>query len=193
MARKRVTGEGTPYEPDEEAQVADWLGSDDALAASEEEEGRFDVEAQVEWAGTVDANGRDGVRRTLLDGVPLDGIRAAAEKLRKAKARQPGLLRSYRDKGWRAQLRRAMSTKRGREAVRAAGLNRGTIRRWQTGKQQPSAASRAKISQAYESLRVPPRVARAQHDVTVAFTRALESRYGVTVRFRDITHLWFIE
>jgi hypothetical protein len=194
MARKRDTSDGEDYSDSDEAAVADALG--DALGADFEEDedltGTIDVEAQIEWAGTIDENGRDGVRRTRLDDVPLGEIRQAAGELDKAKRTGPSEpFKSYRAKGWRAQLRQMLSTKRGQEAAREAGLNRDTIRRWQGGKQGPSAASRAKISGTYGQLRDPrsTAVTKAQHGLSDALTGALRQRYGVNVRLRDIRHL----
>ena len=89
MARKRTTGDGDPYNADDEAALADYLAELDYWDAAGEEEGEeetgtVDVEAQIEWAGTVDDNGRDGVRRTRMDGIPLPRIRKAVERLRAA-------------------------------------------------------------------------------------------------------------
>jgi hypothetical protein len=198
MARHRNTGDGDEYEDVDEAALADFL-YDDLYEEEDEEEGTgegetgtIDVEAQIEWAGTIDQNSRDGVRRTRLDDVPLAEIKQAAGELGKAKRTGPAEpFKSYRAKGWRGQLRQMLSTKRGQAAARDAGLNRDTIRRWQGGAQAPSAASRAKISGAYGQLRDPrsAAVAKAQHGLADALTGALRQRYGVNVRLRDIRHL----
>jgi transcriptional regulator with XRE-family HTH domain len=203
VPRKRDTSDGDEYADVDEAALADAVA--DALGYGEEEEeeepgaeeegepaetGTIRVRAQIEWAGTIDQNGQDGVRSTHLDSVPLAGIREAAADLAKAKAGR-GPLRSYRAKGWRAQLRQMLSTKRGQAAAREAGLNRDTIRRWQSGTQAPSAASRARISGAYGQLRdpKPAAVAAASHRLSIAVTAAVRTQYGVNVRLRNIEYL----
>jgi transcriptional regulator with XRE-family HTH domain len=199
MARKRTTGDGDPYNYDEEADLADYLTDDDywdAVEGEEGETGTIDVEAQIEWAGTVDENGRDGVRRTRLDGIRLDGIRKAVDQLREARRTGPDQpYKSYNAKSWHAQLRHMERTRRGRDLVDRTGISPATIRRWQTGKQAPSRASREKLADAYESMRNPRpgAVRQATHNLAEAFTRALKDQYGVNVRVRDIHHLWIRE
>jgi hypothetical protein len=196
VARKRTTGDGEPYSGEDEAALADYLAEMDYWDAVEEEEGEtgtVDVEGQIEWAGTVDDNGRDGVRRTRLDDIQLGEIRKAAGQVRRAQRTGPDQpYKSYQAKGWRAQLRQMQRTRRGREAVSGAGVSPQTIRRWETGRQAPSRASREKIAGAYETVRNPrpAGVSRATHRLTEAFTQAVRDRYGVTVRIRDIRHLW---
>jgi hypothetical protein len=203
------------------ADMAEWAEEDEGAAAGpgDEEPGpaeegeepepeprtaTIDVKAQIEWAGTIDHPDRDnGVRRTRMDGVPLNGIGQdgerfgpgildAARDLRTARQTGPDQpYRSYQRKGWQAQLRQALSTKRGREAVQAAGLNPDTIRRWQKGTQAPGNANRAKIADMYGRLRDPRSAAvqNANHGMAEALTAALRERYGVTIRLRHIEHL----
>jgi hypothetical protein len=231
MARKRDTDEGEPYSSPDEAAVADVIDdaieqanlailraieleeeAEEAVRGEEEAEeaaepqmtGTIDVRAQIEWAGTIDHPERDGgVRRTVLDGVSLNGIGSngerfgpgilqAAEDLRQARQTGPDQpYRSYNAKGWRAQLRQALGTRRGREAVERAGLNPDTIRRWQRGTQAPSKTSRARIAELYGDLRDPRTAAvrDARHGVAEALTDALRERYGVSIRLRNIEHL----
>jgi hypothetical protein len=157
---------------------------------------RIDVRAQIEWAGEIDANGRGGVRTTRLDGLDLRAVTKAIRAAERAEVRAAaGPLRSYRAKGWHAQLRQLMGTKRGQEAARAAGLapSRETRRRWTRGEQAPSKANRAKIASAYEQARNPGPVesGRAHAKVAEELTKACRDRYGVNVRFRDIEYLKF--
>src|SRR5579875_655269 len=229
MARKRDTDEGEEYDGAEEAAVADAIeqaGIDDYLAELAEQEaepgeeaepglepepgpaeplkGEIHVEAQIEWAGTIDHPERNNGRRyTELDDVSLNGIGNdrqrfgpgildAAANLRTARQTGPDQpYRSYQRKGWQAQLRQALSTKRGREAVQAAGLNPATIRRWQKGAQAPGKANRAKIANLYGDLRDPRSAAvrDANHGMAEALTAALRERYGVNIRLRDIRQL----
>src|SRR5579859_2349677 len=117
MARKRDTDPGEPYSGPDEADLADYIDDAieeanitilRAMEAEEAEEaglvveeieegataeaeltGTIDVRAQIEWAGTIDHPERDnGVRRTVLDGVPLNGINSNGERF------GPGNLRS---------------------------------------------------------------------------------------------------
>jgi len=193
MARKRTTGDGEPYGYQDEVDLADYLMDDDEISGLDDEEpetGTIDVEAQIEWAGTIDQNGRDGVRRTRLDGIELDGIREAARELRAAQRTER--YKSYQAKSWPAQLRQLQHTRRGRDLIRETGLSPRTIRRWQAGQQAPSRASREKLARAYEarSNPRPEAVRRATHGLAEAFTGAVKARYNVTVRLRDIRHLW---
>lgn len=194
--RRRITGPGTPYTDEEEAELADYLAELDYWDVEEavgEETGTIDVEAQIEWSGDIDNNTRDGVRRTRLANVPLTEIRDATERLRRAQRTGPSQpYKSYTAKSWRAQLRQLQRTKRGRAISSEAGLRPQTTRRWRTGKQAPSPASRQRIAEAYETMRNPrpAAVRKAEHNLAGAFTRALESDYNATVRLRDIRHLW---
>jgi hypothetical protein len=191
----RDTGDGDPYSAAEEDALAEAIEEalygdlgDDEDQPQRPGDSLF-AEAQVEWAGTVDENGRGGVRRTVLGrGQQLDltEVRQAAAELRTA--RIGGGLRSYRAKGWRSQLRQMRSTRRGREALESAGFNPDTMRRWRTGRQRPSAASQARLSSLYGQVRNPA-AASAQHRVAEAFTAAMRRAYGVNVRLRDIRQL----
>jgi hypothetical protein len=204
MPRQRDTGDGDDYAPAEEEHVAsaieealtDLGGLDEEPDDEDEATGTITVRAQIEWAGTVDDNGRDGVRTTRLDGVKLNEIKRAAARLENAKQAGPeGGYRTYRAKGWRAQLRQALATKRGREAAAAAGLHPDTIRRWQNRTQAPSKASREKIARMYGGLRDPraEAVRQASHGMSEALTGALRERFGVNVRLRGIENIQITE
>jgi len=198
MGRKRTTGDGEPYSDAEEARVADAIEAAFADTYGEEDDGSgpdptgADVEAQIEWAGTVDNNGRGGVRSTRLEGLNTGALREAAREAAKARRQaERGPLRSYKAKGWDAQWRKITGSKRGQEAMREAGLNpsKTTMRRWLTGSQAPSKANRERIEKAYDELRNPARgsLREANKKVADQLTETMRrSGYGATVRFRDI-------
>lgn len=197
MAKKRDTGEGDPYSDAEEAAVCDAI--ERAMGDEYDEEGapaptRIQVTAEIEWAGTVD-HLHEGVRTTRLDGLALRPVIEAVQRLRVAEGRDRGTLRSYRAKGWQAQLHALGRVKRGPAAMAVAGLSpsRQTMRRWEAGTQAPSKANREKIARAYDELRNPSRqpITQARHEVAEAFTAALRARYGVNVRLRDIRNFRF--
>jgi hypothetical protein len=197
VVKTRDTGEGDPYSEAEEAALCDAFEL--AMGDEYDEEGRaaptrIQVTAEIEWAGTID-HLHEGVRTTRLDGLDLAPVIDAAQQLRAAEGRDRGPLRSYRAKGWQAQLRQLGRVKRGPAAMAAAGLSpsRETMRRWQAGTQAPSKANREKIAAAYDELRNPARgsVRQARHEVAERFTAALRSRYGVNVRLRNIRHFRF--
>jgi len=197
MATKRDTGPGEPYSDAEEAAVCDAI--ERAMGDEYDEEGApaptgIRVTAEIEWAGTID-HLHDGVRTTRLDGLDLRPVIDAVQQLRAAEGRDRGPLRSYRAKGWQAQLRQLGRVRRGPAAMAAAGLSpsRQTMRRWSGGTQAPSKANREKIERAYDELRNPARgsVRQARHEVAEQFTAAMRARYGVNVRIRDIRNLRF--
>jgi hypothetical protein len=197
VARHRDTDEGEEYADVDEAALAESIYDDlyggeekeEGLPAEVGETGYIEVTAQIEWAGTVEAR-NDGVRTTTFERVPLEGVKEAAAKLETARSMR-GPFKSYRAKGWKAQLRQMLSTKRGQQAAREAGLNRDTIRRWQSGRQAPGAASQTKIASTYSLLGDPKTAALkdAQHGVAEALTGTLKETYGVNIRLRGITHL----
>jgi hypothetical protein len=214
MARTRDTGEGDEYTEPEIDELYEYLDDafDDYYGEGEEgddvslegggggtPEG-LDVTAVTEWAGVVDHNGRRGERTTHLgsrgESVNLtpviDAVRAARAEARRAAS---GPLKSYRAKGWHAQLRQIMNTKRGREAAREAGLipSRETQRRWTRGDQAPSKANREKITAAYDAARNPhgTRAKQLRGEAAGKLTGALRDTYGVNVRFRDIRDMRF--
>lgn len=194
MARDRDTGDGDDYTPDEEGDLVDVL--DDAFDSyGPGTPTRADVTAQIEWAGTIDNNGRGGVRRTRLDGLDpgkMRELRDLAEKAREATAREAGAapLRSYKAKGWEAKLHKITSLKRGPEAAAMAGLAPAarTLRKWLAGKQTPNKANMARINRAYDELRNPARMSasKARHEAAEKLTEVMRDRYGVNVRFREI-------
>jgi hypothetical protein len=201
VPRKRDTGDGEPYTGADEAAICDAIEA--AMGDDYDDEGHpaaggtptsAEVTAEIEWAGHIDP--RKPVRTTRLDGLDLRATLKAAGKLRQAERRDTGPLRSYKAKGWQAQLRELNAVKRGPEAKQAAGLNpsRETLRRWEKGTQKPSRANRRKIADAYDELRNPNRgkAAKARHQVAEELTKALKSRYGVNVRLRDIRDTRFL-
>jgi transcriptional regulator with XRE-family HTH domain len=140
-----------------------------------------------------------------------DAQQAAADARQAADSAQP--YKSYSAKGWRAQYGKIASLSRGGEAAAAAGLSvtPKTIRAWERGIRQPSPANQAKIADAYRWLAETPvraaesraseaqtrageaqtRAAETTGRVADAMTDAIESRYGVTVRFRNIVRWTF--
>jgi hypothetical protein len=196
MATKRDTGPGDPYSDAEEAAVCDAIEA--AMADDYDEDSAaptgIQVTAEIEWAGTID-HLHDGVRTTRLDGLNLRPVIDAVQQLRVAEGRDRGALRSYRAKGWRAQLRQLGRVRRGPAAMAVAGLtpSRQTRRRWEGGAQTPSKANREKIARAYDELRNPARgsVRQARHEVAERLTAAMRDRYGVNVRIRDIRNFRF--
>jgi hypothetical protein len=198
VAKKRDTGDGDPYSDAEEASLCDAIeramGDDYDEDQTGPSNARIEVTAEIEWAGTID-HLKDGVRTTRLDGIDMRPVIDAVRQLREAEGRDRGPLRSYKAKGWQAQLRQLGRVKRGPAAMAAAGLtpSRQTIRRWASGTQAPSKANREKIAAAYDELRNPARgpVRQARHEVAEKFTGALRDRYGVNVRIRDIRNFRF--
>jgi hypothetical protein len=197
MARTRNTGDGEPYSDAEEARVADAIEAAFADTYGEDDDGTgpdptgADVEAQIEWAGTVDNNGRGGVRFTRLDGLNTGRLREAAKVAAKASRQaERGPLHTYQAKGWEAQWRQITGSNRGAEAMKAAGLDpsKTTMLRWLSGDQGPSKANQERISKAYDELRNPARGTAREANGKVAgeLTAAVKARYGAEVRFRDI-------
>lgn len=191
-----MSGPGDDYTDDEIDEVYD------ALIDAFDQAGAFDmkqvskgitVTARIEWAGEYAHNGRHGERTVNLDTMNLTRVRDAlrnAEKMEGLAARGP--LRSYTAKGWAAQLGQLTGTKRGREALKAAGWHpsRETLRRYGLGTQAPSKANRSKIADAYDRARNPGRgFGEARRAAVDELTTALRQQYGSDVRFRDISDL----
>lgn len=202
MPSKRDTGEGDEYSSREAEALAD------AIAAAFEDWGDsgeptgFDVSAQIEWAGNVQAT-NNGQRRTRIDDLSRADMAKVREAVREyrgtageATAAKP--LKSYSAKGWHARLRALTGTEVGRAAADTAGLSpsASTLRKWLSDEEYPIRKSdREKIDRAYESLRDRPvteargRASRDASKVATALTNALRNTYGVPVRFRDIRRL----
>jgi hypothetical protein len=186
-----MSDDGVDYDPGEIDELIDAMQQ--ALNDYDQRKGThratprsLEVKAQVEWAGELQGPG--GVRHVNLGargGMPLD-----LSRVRDALKQTGGPLKSYKAKGWQAQLRQLNAVKRGTAAKQAAGLSpsRETLRRWERGEQRPSKANRERIQEAYGQLRNPsgmtPEQARAR--AADALTDALYNAYGSPVRFRDI-------
>lgn len=201
MAKKRDTGEGDEYSGREAEAVADALA--EAFEAWDDggEPGGAFVEAQIEWAGTVQPT-NNGVRKTRLDftdasASAVAAVREAVREYRGAAgdASKAKPLKSYTAKGWHAQLRALTGTDRGRAAADAAGLSpsAATLRKWLADEEYPIRKSdRDKIDRAYASIRDRPvteargRASRDASKVAAALTNMLREAYNVPVRFRDI-------
>ena len=154
------------------------------------------VTARIEWAGEYANNANNGERTVRLDPMNLTRVRDAlrnAQRLEGLAARGP--LRSYKARGWEAQLNQLGGTRRGREALQAAGWNpsRETLRRYANGTQAPSKANRQKLADAYDAARNPGRgwveARKTLADELTATLRATPAASGQNVRFRDITNL----
>jgi transcriptional regulator with XRE-family HTH domain len=181
-----MSDEGEDYDPGDIEDLLDVLL--DAFGRYDQSKGhnratpkRIDVKGQVEWAGEFQGPG--GVRAVNLGrGVNLD----------LAPVREALKLKSYKAKGWQAQLRQLNTVKRGTSAKQAAGLNpsRETLRRWENGSQKPGKANRERIAQAYGNLQTP-RTPAQKARVAQAFTDALYNAYGSVVRLRDIERFKF--
>lgn len=199
-----MSGEGEDYSDDEIDELFDAIqdaideydSEDGTGAGGEDMDVQITTTARIEWAGEYANNGRNGTRTTTMAAMNLAPVRDAvrrAQKLEGLAARGP--LRSYRAKGWHAQLRHLQGTKRGREALEAAGWNpsRETQRRYGRGTQAPSKANRAKITEAYDAARNPGRgwgeARRAAVDALTNATRQYGG--GFPVRFRDIDEMRF--
>lgn len=193
-----MSGDGDDYTPDEVDEVYDALSEAFAGHAAGgpgggEITGAITATAKVEWAGEYANNGRDGQRTVHLNPVNLTAVRDAVNKAQRLEGLAGrGPLRSYKARGWQAQLKQLSGTKRGREALQAAGWSpsRETLRRYNHGTQAPSKANRARITDAYDSARNPGRGwAEARREAADALTAALRQEYGSNVRFRDIADL----
>lgn len=194
-----MSGEGDDYTADEVDELYDELYDAFAEYAGRHGEGGqvnavMTVTARVEWAGEYSNNNRNGERTVKLDRLNLTAVRDAVNKAAKLEGlAMRGPLRSYKAKGWEAQLKQLQGTKRGQEALREAGFNpsRETLRRYGRGEQAPGKPNRAKIADAYDAARNPGRGwAEAKREAANALTETLRQHYGgYPVRFRDITEM----
>lgn len=205
MSRKTNTGEGDPYEPDDEANIQDYL--DDSLDAyydmtgwvevwdedddSMEAPSRLEVYAEVEWAGTFN---RSALRLLRADGLDLRQVVTQVAKAR-ASVTSAVRLKSYDARTLQGKLHQLQRTQAGREFLAGAGVTRRAIRSWERGTARPSKASREKIEQAYESAamryvtRAAERSAAAAHRIAEALTDALTDRYGAVIHIRQISSM----
>jgi hypothetical protein len=198
MSRHTDSGDGDEYGPQEVDELADSMEEAFSESDTNLDAGSMKVTAQVEWAGSIENNGRGGVRTTKLS-LPPGGareVRAALDRARASAAEPRG--KSYKAKGWQAQLRALNTAGRGPEARDFAGLapSRETQRRWRLGTQQPGKRNRDAIERAYDRLRetaAPSRESRkAQRDFASTVTRVLGDKYnGTTIRLRDIESIHF--
>jgi hypothetical protein len=197
-----TTGPSTDYNAHDEGIVEAALDAAfaywDDEAAPGQEPTVMHVTAQVEWAGVVD-RARGGVRSTRLDGLNLAALRPALDAARKAsqRAERAEPARSYTAKGWHAQLRALVSVNRGSELADRAGLNptAKTVMAWLSESRAPSAANRARISEAYSGLRTAgveearTRAEAANHALAEKLNGVLTEEYGQEIRLRDISRL----
>lgn len=163
---------------------------------------RIRVRAQIEWAGHVDSR-NGGVRETTLDGLDLTKVMDCLKRSRKASRRVEKIepLRSYRARGWHAQLRQLTRHGRGSAAADRAGLDvtAATLLHWLAEQETPSTENQAKISRAYDALRTWDLDAaradanQARHEMSQRLTEALRDRYSVNVRLRNIQSLTFLD
>lgn len=187
------SGDPTPYTQDDERELRERLDYAEQHGGTS---GKVSVTGRIEWSGAVDRTKPN--RKVRLDNLKLGAVKAALADARAAaaKAASTGRLSSYQAKGWEAQL--AQLTKlgaAGSAAADAAGLNptARTLKAWLSGDREPSAANRAKISEAYERSATRYRDAAsaasqaADARVAQAFTDAIGDRYGAEVRITDIT------
>ncbi|MBM2623852.1 hypothetical protein JIG36_51020 [Actinoplanes sp. LDG1-06] len=205
---KVKTGTTSEYDASDEVELVD------SLDEAEETYGggtptRMGITADIEWAGTRNPRAN---RSTTLDGLNLRPVltalaayRAAVGRVAEAGRGIERAERAYGAKGWHAQLVAIERTRAGRAAADRAGLNptRRTFERWMSGG-RPNAANRARIAEAYGSVRAErverergavgraqSAAASARHAVAQALSAAVSDRYGAEVRFREISNLTF--
>ncbi|MDN5915115.1 MAG: hypothetical protein L0I76_08425 [Pseudonocardia sp.] len=208
------SGEGEPYsEPDEAAIEKAIQEAEDEYATEYGEEPTgfgedspvpetLTVTAEVEWNGSVQ-NSNGGKRTVRLD-LGADRIEKLGPRIKEAraagqKAAQARPARSYRAKGWQAQLRELTKSARGSTLADNAGLAplQRTLLSWLSGDRPPSKANQAKIGQAYQGLstwrvdNAQQGVREANHRLTEELTEQTRDRFGSTVRFRDIDEMRF--
>lgn len=210
MAKKRNTGDPTPYTDADEAAMesaleAAWQDYEAAAEADEAPPSRpptnMRVSAQIEWAGVLD-RARDGHRTTRLDGLDsakMKEVKKALDRARKAsqRAEQAQPATSYRAKGWQAQLRQINRVQRGAAAAQQAGLSpsQRTMRDWITGRREPNKQNRELIAKTYDELKNwRPNTTRtaattANKDLAEKLTDTLRERFGAEIRLRNITQL----
>lgn len=154
------------------------------------------VRGEVEWAGTK-VRSNNGVRWLNADRLKLAGVRTALNTARKVKGDVARAGRSYRAKGWHAQLSELTRNPRGHSATDRADLTVTveTLRKWLSGGGDPNPANQGKISAAYREMRdqvvgeARTKSLAANHALADAVSAALEERYGAQIRVRDITDL----
>ena len=208
MAKSKGTGPSEDYTPDDEAGLLDAF--DDGLDAYYgdpsnwpnywddedddewiEEPSQISVFAEIEWAGTFNAQVRRMLRADQLDLRAVVAAVAAGRMIRKGAER----LKSYTRTDARSQARQLSRTKVGREYLLREGVSARAVRSWENGKAKPSPASRQKVAAAYEAaatrnvIRERTRSAAAAHRVAEALSAALSERYGAEIRVRDISSL----
>jgi hypothetical protein len=205
---RRGTGPSEPYSPDDEASVTEWL--EDALDAYYddpsdqwpeyyddddddrwlEEPRQISVVADVEWAGTFNAQAHRMLRADELDLSRVLAAVAAAKRIREGHR-----LSTYTARTTLGRVHHLQRTAVGRSYLAQAGVSARAIRSWDRGTARPSAASRQRIDEAYEAAAnrlvtsAEERRAAAVHRVAEALSDALSDRYGAEIRVRDITSL----
>lgn len=189
---RSTTGDSTPYSTASEEALTKLL----AAALDGSNGGRLEVTADIQWAGTYNAKAH---RTTVLDGLNLDQVQQAVAAAKEAGAVRDSAepYKSYKAKGWHAQLHELTRTDRGSEAADRAGLNPSsrTLMRWLSTAGEPSKANRDRISAAYSELRNKPvtdaqqAYERANHAVAEALNASARDRYGAEVRFHGPTNI----
>jgi hypothetical protein len=91
-----------------------------------------------------------------------------------------GRKKTYRAKGWAAQLRKLNATKAGRALIADLGVTDRTLKAWFGGRRPPSAGNRARIGEAYRKAagEFPWDIADTKQEITG------EVRIGDDLRFR---------
>jgi hypothetical protein len=120
---------------------------------------------------------RGGYREVRFSGVNTENVTKRAP------------LKSFRQKGWRAQYRKLASTQRGREALAAAGVTATdrTRRGWLSGR-NASKANRDRITEAFEVVRTQRDRGRDSRGMVDAFTEAIDGNAETPVRFFSGDH-----
>lgn len=185
MARKKAkTDDPTPYTAADEAALIAAMTEPPAGADS------FEVDADVEWAGTTNPS----AHRTLrVDRVQLDSVREAARKAQEAAGIRATRSKSYTAKGWRAQLNALSRTGVGRQHLgQHVTATSRTQSSWAKGG-TPSKANREAIAAAYEATatRKERAATGAQQAANKAaaerLSEALEGRFGAPIRLTNIS------
>lgn len=186
-----MSGDPEEYSDDEVYELYRELSEAFGAYGGDAASANISVTARVEWQGEYANNGAGGMRTINFDRpVNLTAVRAAMEKAQRLEGLHArGSLSSYKARGWQAQLKQLTGTKRGRDALAAAGWNpsRETLRRYGHGTQAPSKANRARIADAYDSARNPGRGwQEAQREAADALSAVLKNTFNSDIRFRDI-------
>jgi hypothetical protein len=204
VSRKGSSGDGDDYTTTDVDSLVDAMEAQyQALDAIGDGRATMRVTAQVEWAGTVQNNGRNGVRTTnlRLDAGGAARIKRAVDRARTSAA--PGS--SYKARSSPAQLRELERTRKGRGILTELGFrpSRETRRRWSLPEsnplsQRPGKANRDRIGQAYGQLRDTARpgttgasraARRAVADTVTSVLAEGEGMSGFAIRLRDISHI----